>query len=250
MKITILGSGTAVPSLHRNSSGLLVQDGDVNTLFDMGYGTLKALLNQGIDYHRIDRIFFTHNHPDHICDLIPFLFGSRYYPDPRRADLEIVAAPGFHEFLDQLLNSFGKWLRPTEYAITFSEQDEEERVYENLKVLSKKVEHIPLSRGYRVTDARGASVAISGDTDYCEAMVELGKDADLMILECAFPDDMKVKGHLSPQWAGRLAREANCRKLCLTHFYPPCDLDEIRKACAQEYSGEIFLAEDGMQFEL
>ena len=80
MKVTILGSGTAVPSLERNSSGVLVQEEGINTLVDFGYGTLKQLLHLGITYHEIDRIFFTHNHPDHMCDLIPFMFGARYFP--------------------------------------------------------------------------------------------------------------------------------------------------------------------------
>ena len=67
MNVTILGSGTAVPSLERNSSGVLIQEEGINTLIDFGYGTLKQLLHLGITYHGIDRIFFTHNHPDHMC---------------------------------------------------------------------------------------------------------------------------------------------------------------------------------------
>ena len=84
MKVTILGSGTAVPSLQRNSSGVLIQETEINTLVDFGYGNLRQLLNLGITYRDIDRIFFTHNHPDHMCDLIPFLFGSRYQLDARK----------------------------------------------------------------------------------------------------------------------------------------------------------------------
>ena len=97
MKVTILGSGTAVPSLQRNSAGVLIQENEINTLVDFGYGNLRQLLNLGITYHDIDRIFFTHNHPDHMCDLIPFLFGSRYQLDARKKDLEIVAGPGFQD---------------------------------------------------------------------------------------------------------------------------------------------------------
>ena len=44
--------------------------------------------------------------------------------------------------------------------------------------------------------------------------------------------------------------QANCKKLCLTHFYPPCDLDDIRQKCSDHFKGEIVLAEDMMQFEL
>ena len=107
-----------------------------------------------------------------------------------------------------------------------------------------------MSRGYRFTNSKGNSVALSGDTDYCGSMIELGKSADLMILECAWPDEEKTEGHLGPTLAGRLAFEADCKKLCLTHFYPPCDLEDIRKTVQENYKGELVLARDLMQFEI
>lgn len=250
MKVTILGSGTAVPSLQRNSSGVLIQNDEVNTLVDFGYGNLKQLLNLGITYHEIDRIFFTHNHPDHMCDLIPFLFGSRYPLDARKKDLEIVAGPGFQDFFDKLMLAFKHWLKPTEYQLKILEIDEGAYEFGETKVQAKKVKHIAMSRGYRFTNDEGKSVALSGDTDYCEGMIELGRDTDLMILECAWPDEEKTEGHLGPTLAGKLAMEANCKKLCLTHFYPPCDLENIRKIVQDTYKGELVLARDLMQFEL
>ncbi len=250
MKLTILGSGTAVPSLERNSSALLLQEGGVNSLFDFGYGTLHRLLELGLTYHDIDRIFFTHIHPDHMTDLVMFLFGSRYHLDPREKDLEIVAAPGFREYFDTLMGAYRTWLVPTTYSVNITEQDEETREYDGLTVTTRRVKHMELSRGYRVAGSSGKTLAVSGDTDYCEGMIELGKDADLMVLESAFPEDLKVDGHLTPKLAGKLAREANCKTLCLTHFYPPCDLEEVKSGCAEEFSGEIVLAEDRMQFQL
>lgn len=250
MKVTILGSGTAVPSLQRNSSGVLIQENGVNSLVDFGYGNLKQLLNLGITYHDINRIFFTHNHPDHMCDLIPFLFGSRYQLDARKKDLQIVAGPGFQEFFDKLMTAFKHWLKPTEYQLNIFELDEGVYEFETLKVRAEKVKHIAMSRGYRFTNGKGKSVALSGDTDYCQGMIELGKQADLMILECAWPDEEKTEGHLGPTLAGRLAFEADCKKLCLTHFYPPCDLEDIRKTVQETYKGELVLAHDLMQFEI
>ncbi|MEK9630088.1 MAG: ribonuclease Z [Nitrospinota bacterium] len=250
MKVTILGSGTAVPSLQRNSSGVLIQDKGVNSLVDFGYGNLKQLLNLGITYHDIDRIFFTHNHPDHMCDLIPFLFGTRYQPDARKKDLEIVAGPGFKDFFDKLMQAFKHWLKPTEYKLDIVEIDEGDYEFGALRVKAEKVKHIAMSRGYRFADQNGKSVALSGDTDYCEGMINLGKETDLMILECAWPDEEKTEGHLGPTLAGKLAAEANCKKLCLTHFYPPCDLEVIRKTVQETYKGELVLARDLMQFDL
>ena len=71
-----------------------------------------------------------------------------------------------------------------------------------------------------------------------------------MILECAMPDEEKIAGHLVPSLAGKLAKEADCKKLCLTHFYPPCDLENIRNTVQKNYKGELMLARDLMQFDL
>ena len=250
MKVTILGSGTAVPSLDRNSSGVLIQEEGTNTLIDFGYGTLKQLLHLGITYHDIDRIFFTHNHPDHMCDLIPFLFGARYRPSARKKDLEIVAGPGFQDFFDKLMSVFGSWLVPTEYKVCITEIDEGLKKFGLHQVTFKKTQHIEISRGYRFENSAGKSVVLSGDTDYCQGMIELGREADLMILECAMPDEKKIAGHLVPSLAGKLAQETDCKTLCLTHFYPPCDFDVMRKTVSALYRGKLVLARDLMQFEL
>ena len=250
MNIIILGSGTAVPSLERNSSGVLIQEEGYNALVDFGYGTLKQLLHLGITYHDIDRVFFTHNHPDHICDLVPFLFGTRYHLSARKKALEIVAGPGFQQFFDKLMSAYKHWLVPSEYQIQITEIDEGSKKFGCHQVSFKKVQHIEMSRGYRFENRAGKSVALSGDTDYCQGMIELGRGADLMILECAMPEENKITGHLVPSLAGKLAKEADCKTLCLTHFYPPCDLDVMRETVSAIYDGELALAHDGMQFEL
>jgi ribonuclease BN (tRNA processing enzyme) len=250
VKVTILGSGTSVPSLNRNSSGVLIQNDGINSLIDCGYGTLHQLLRLGITYKDLDRIYFTHIHPDHMYDLVALLFAVRYPLDPREKTLEIVAGPGFREFFDGLLEAYRGWLTPTTYEIKIIEQDEETRDYDGLSVTTRKVKHIPISRGYRFTDGKGKTAAFSGDTDTCDGMIELGRDADLMVLECALPDDLKMDGHLSPTSAAKLAQTTSCKKLCLTHFYPPCDLTEFRKIVSSEYTGELFFAEDLMEFVL
>ena len=249
MKVTIIGSGTMVPSNERNSSGVLLEYENTCSMVDFGYGSMHSLLKKGLTYHDIDRIYFTHNHPDHICDLIPFLFASRYPKDPRKKDLQIIAGPGFKQFFDTLMKAYKNWLVPTTYKVEIIEQDEETKSYDGLVVTSKKVKHIEQSRGYRFEFSNGKSVVVSGDTDYCDEMIDLGRKADLMILECSMPDEMKVQGHMTPSECGKLAQKANCRKLCLTHFYPVCDQKNVSEKCLAEYSGALFLAEDFMEFD-
>jgi ribonuclease BN (tRNA processing enzyme) len=64
------------------------------------------------------------------------------------------------------------------------------------------------------------------------------------------PEGKKIVGHLIPSLAGKLAKEADCKTLCLTHFYPPCNLDVMRETVSAIFKGELVLAHDLMQFEL
>ncbi|MBW2649381.1 MAG: MBL fold metallo-hydrolase, partial [Deltaproteobacteria bacterium] len=47
-KITILGSGTCVPSLSRSSCSVLMEMGGAKLVFDMGTGTMRRLLESGV----------------------------------------------------------------------------------------------------------------------------------------------------------------------------------------------------------
>ncbi len=250
MRVVILGSGTAYPNLERCSAGVLIQNEGINSVVDFGYGTVHQLLRLGLTYHDVDRIFFTHNHPDHMCDLIYFLFSTRYPPEARKKDLEIVAGPGFRTFFDGLMKAFGTWLVPKTYEIKIIEQDEETRNYDGLNVTSRRVQHIEISRGYRFEDGEGHSVAISGDTEYCAGIVELGREADVLILECSTPDGTKVPGHLTPTPAARIAKEAECKTLCLTHFYPPMEAIDPTATIQAHFPGNLTLATDLTEFFL
>jgi len=54
--------------------------------------------------------------------------------------------------------------------------------------------------------------------DFSDNLVALAKDTDLLICESALPDELKVKGHLTPSLAGEIATHANVGKLVLTHW--------------------------------
>jgi ribonuclease BN (tRNA processing enzyme) len=244
MKLTVLGSGTSVPNLQRNSAGYLLEENGQRFLIDFGYGNIHQLLRLGITYHDIDRIFFTHPHPDHMCDLIPFLFASKYPLDPRTRDLPIIAGPGFAGYFERMMQAFNHWLSPDSYKVQIIELDKEKREFDGLEVTAGKVQHIEMSRGFRFTNVEGKMVTFSGDTDYCDEIVELGRRADLLILECSTPDDMKVEKHLTPELCGRIAREAGCKTLLLSHFYPPCEMSSVLASCQREFSGKIILADD------
>lgn len=251
MEIYVLGSGTCVPSLERGAPGVAVRlDGDT-MLFDSGSGTLERLLRVGIDYKEIDHLFYTHAHVDHTADLIPLLFALRNTPGfARTKSLGLWGSRGFLEFFAQLDALYGGWIHAETYAITPREVPSDGVRLSGGRIIARPVRHRPDSVGYRVEARSGRVFAYSGDTDYCSEVVDLSKKADLLFLDCATPDAYKAAGHLSPAFAGRIAREAGAKKLVLTHMYPICDDWDLRSECEREFAGEIVLAEDLMSFRL
>jgi len=85
-RVTILGSGTCVPSLTRSACAVLLETSGSRLLFDLGPGTMRRLLEAGVTIEEIDWIVLSHFHPDHSAELAPYLFASRYGDEPRRRD--------------------------------------------------------------------------------------------------------------------------------------------------------------------
>ncbi|MFC1698561.1 MBL fold metallo-hydrolase [Candidatus Omnitrophota bacterium] len=250
MEIVILGSGTGVPSLRRGAPGLLVKAGHDYLLFDTGPGTIKKLLEIGLTYHDITRIFYTHFHTDHTLDLAAILFAAKYGLSLRKQELQVIGPQGLGHFYKGLLGLYGQVIIPEAYQLKLQEIGPgDELNFDAYNILTRKMQHCPESLAYRL-EANGKSMVYSGDTADCEEIVELGQNADILILECSFPNRIKVAGHLIPEQAATIARKCNCKKLVLTHLYPVCEQAQILEQAKKEFSGEIVVASDLMSIKL
>ena len=243
-ELIVIGSGTGIPSLRRGSPGLVVLSDNAKALIDSGPGSLRKMLEVGITYQDPDLVLYTHIHPDHVSDLVPILFACKYADFPRKKELSCVGGHGFKSYFEKLKNLYGSWIEPQSYRLTVKEISQEPSLHRDLKILSKPMAHISESVGYRIEFHDGKSMAVSGDTDYCQNIIDLAFEVDLLVLECSFPDEKKVEGHLTPSLAGRIALESRCKQLLLTHLYPVCDQFDIVGQCKKIYQGEIILAED------
>ena len=255
--VTILGSGTCVPSLKRSSCSVLIETGGSKLLFDSGPGTMRRLLHADTTIFDISFIFYSHFHPDHTGELVPFLFATKY-PDltQRKKPLTIIAGRGFSDFYKKLKMVYGDWieLKPDHYTdllniVELDNMDNDSISFDGFTVDTVPVQHNKESIAYRITSSCGISVVYSGDTDYCDNLVKLSENADLLICESSLPDDLKVKGHMTPSLAGKIASLAKVRKLVLTHFYPECDQTDILRQCRRTYDGPLVLAEDLMKID-
>jgi ribonuclease BN (tRNA processing enzyme) len=125
-------------------------------------------------------------------------------------------------------------------------------------------------------DARGRSIVFSGDTAWSKNLVELARGADVLVCEAmhvaatrrnfdervkagAYADNPEgiwkhiVETHTPLDVAGRMAREAGVRTLVLNHIIPggwePALDDEFyRREAAREFSGQIIVGRDGLEF--
>jgi ribonuclease BN (tRNA processing enzyme) len=248
MNVIVLGSGTAIPSNDRGSPSLAVVIEGRPILFDIGPGTLRQLTRAGIDYEQIERVFLTHFHPDHTADLVQLLFASR---NPavlrRRRSFVVTGPPGTGRLIASLQGAYPDWLRLPPEIMGIEELDMGKNVrrdYGNFTVITTPTNHTPHSLAYRVEDREGKAVVYSGDTGFCDSVVELAQGADLLVLESSFPDGEECDGHLTPSLAGRMAGLAGVERLVLIHFYPECLRTDVAAQCRTTYGGELILGED------
>lgn len=253
MRITFLGTGTGLPSRERAPSALLLRpDGDAggsegtSMLFDCGSGTIGRLLSAGVDPVQLDILYTTHAHSDHTADLVPLLQAMDLAG--RTRDLHWTAPAALGPFLESLL-ALQPWAAPETFRLIHHAAESEPYSGPGWQVRAAHTGHTPHSVGYRV-EAEGHSVVISGDAAYCPDLVELAREADLLVLECSYPDQLAVPNHLSPASAGRIAAEAGAGHLVLTHFYPVCRPDEIVAQARRAFAGKLTLAYDYLEMAL
>jgi ribonuclease BN (tRNA processing enzyme) len=251
--LTILGSGTCVPSLQRSACSVLIQVNNSRLLFDLGPGTIRRLLETDTHIFDVGFIFFSHFHPDHTGELVSFLFASKYPAAGRRKTLlTILAAKGFSDFFGGLKQVYGEWIELAPEVLSIIELDNtgpDTRRFDDFVLRSIPVMHRKESIAFRIENADGISIVYSGDTDFSENLIDLAAGADIFICESALPDHLKIEGHLTPSLAGKIATAAGVKKLVLTHFYPECDSVDIEGQCRKTYAGPLVLARDLMRIE-
>ncbi len=255
VKIIFIGTGCGVPSKSRGSPSILVRTEGSRVrkpdllLFDTGPGSLRKLREAGFTYNDIDYILYTHFHLDHIADLGAFLFASKYPVALRTKKLDIIGSLGLKKFYGNLIRLYGSQIENLSYTLKIIETNDFETP--GWKIHSTSLPHTPESVGYRLEDKTGKVFVYSGDTEYCKGIVDLAESADILILECSFPE--KTPGHLYPETVARIAREAKVKHLVLTHFYPAwpssarvCDSSSILSKVKKEFDGKVTIAEDLM----
>jgi ribonuclease Z len=256
MRVTLLGTGTPFPITERFGSAILVEAAGKRMLFDCGRGAVIRLAQVGVSPREIDGLFFTHLHSDHIVG-IPDLWLSGWFLG-RERPLPVWGPSGTRSMAKHLLQAFAFDIRirqaapdylPAKGAEIDAKEVEQGKLYDDgsVRVSAFLVDHGPVKPafGYRL-DYAGHSVVISGDTKFCQNLLDFASGADCLIhvaWAAGNPTPPSKRLIASAEDAGRVFATVRPKLGVIYHYKNEGGLwDAVRTA----YKGRFVVAKDLM----
>ena len=273
--VTLLGTGSPTPVADRFGMSTLVQAGGLNLLFDAGRSCAVRLAQARVSLGKIDTVFITHFHSDHLNGL-PDVWMTSYLPPAfahRTASMEIIGPKGIGRIANALRDTFADDIRirmadehvpeaGTQF-VTY-EFTEDGVVFERqgVKVTAFEVNHGALIKpacGYRI-DYAGKSVLLSGDTRFDENLIKHGQGVDLLVHEVAVaPKPIVELGyiqailnhHTTPEEAGTVFTRTKPKLAVFSHIVkladeknPPLPDSDIAGRARTTWAGDLVVGLD------
>ena len=284
-EVVFLGTGSPLPSADRCGAGNVVVAGDTNVLVDCGWGAARRLVPSGVRPPSIDVAIFTHMHTDHMTDVPDFLF--QRWVGGAEVPLRVFGPEGTQEMVDGFLMAMrrdigfrqahhGDKLHPDGIKVEVTEVPVSREplpflTLNGLAFESFEVDHFPVvpAFGYRAR-YDGRSVVLSGDTAFCESLVEASEGADMLVCEAMNTEMMTglIAGlraggrereaglmsdvpsyHIATQEVATVAERAGVGEVMLSHIIPSIPNDAAREAefmagMSGIYRGQVRVARD------
>ncbi len=214
LHVYLCGAGSPMPDATRAGPCLGVLAGDKAFVFDVGSGGVRNLGSMGFPIRKLESVYLTHLHSDHIDGLgelllLAWVGGSRSAPLPVAGPVgtsEVVAGFNMAYRIDStyriahhgtevanpdgiggLAREFTLPTGPAGRAVVHES--------EHLTITAIRVEHAPVEPafGYRI-DYKDRSISISGDTIYHPGFVAASEAVDLMFHEALDPEMVSLMG--------------------------------------------------------
>ncbi|MGD0438003.1 MAG: MBL fold metallo-hydrolase, partial [Bryobacteraceae bacterium] len=238
-------------------------------LLDAGPGAFLRIGELNIDLQHVDTVLLTHLHIDHSAGLAAF-FNDRALTSDGPITYRIFGPDGAGlfpkttRFVDLLVGAGGAFPYQKTFGAdeTFNVRDlaialdspRTKIVDEGGLVVEEIATHhddCP-SVAYRIS-YRGVTVVFSGDMDASALpnLVQLAKNADLLVFNCAVLDPpgsppQLYALHTPPKKIGEAARASGVKSLLLSHLAPDIEgrEDAVRKSIRASFAGPIAFASD------
>lgn len=284
--VFILGAGTPTPTPQRFGSAFAIQIGTELAMVDCGPAATHKLVKAGLWPTDVDYLFFTHHHFDHDIDYPCFLLCRWDQSIGKENELQVFGPSPTEKItkgiLDESSGLFAHdWIARVNHPL--SQQIHVNRggtlprkaprvqstdigvgkVFSSKQwtvttALAKHVQPYLDSLAYRF-DTPDGSVVFTGDTEPCDSVIELAKDADLMLCMCWDEQSNMVQsgehsGQCGTSGAAEMAARANVKKLCLVHIGPNLSQAEVMNSAMPGlrdiFDGEIIFADELDKIEL
>ncbi len=256
-RLTVLGSGSAMPTPGRAQSGYLLEayDSDAETdralLVDCGSGVLGRLAETSVGYEGVSTVLVTHHHLDHVASLLP-LVKARWLAG--ETHLEVIGPTGTKALVDGLLDVHDYLDGRIDLAIR---EVPAGRPFTagGFGVVGHETRHSMPCLAYRVSppaysaEPATGPVTLSGDTEAFAGLARFADGSDLLVHDCSFPDDVDVSNHPTPTTLGESLAGVDVDTLVCSHLYPHTTgrEDEMSASVrAAGFDGTVRFATDGL----
>ncbi len=255
MRLTVVGCSGSFPGPDSPASCYLVEAADASgrtwrVLLDLGSGALGPL-QRLVAPQGVDAVVLTHLHPDHCMDLCGLFVALRYDPaGPPQRRLPVLGPAGTLERLERAYGADAQGQMAEVYDVG-ELTDGARLTIGPLAVTALRVNHPVEAYGLRIEHG-GRVLAYTGDTDVCDALTPLARDADVLLAEASFVEgrDLEPDIHLTGLRAGQVARDVDARRLVLTHLPAWTDPTVVLAEARSAYPGPVELARPGAVFHV
>lgn len=273
LEVLVLGSGGPGATGRASSSYAVLIDGTPRILVDAGSGAFVRLGEARLDLDSLDTVLLTHLHVDHAAELpglikaravassVPVVFRI-FGPAGSAGSGDDAYFPSTRRFLSLLFGPRGAFAYLRDFAAPVRiEAHDVPAAYRTVTFTGFTVSSIGGHHGdapaviYRITHA-GKSVTFSGDIDSTglAALHRIAEHTDLLICNSVVLDPPESPAvlytlHSPPRAIGETARDAQVRRLLLSHLSPATDSgrDAVLEAVRRSYDGPVSFATDGMR---
>ncbi len=265
MKLTILGCTGSMSGPNSAGSSYLLQakgqDAQGNkrlysVVIDLGPGGMGQLLNY-VNPRDLDAIIISHTHADHCADLVGMQVYRHWHPEGEIGTVPLYMPGDGRKRLLELSGDEPEQTYATDFDFFTVKQGSVIEVGP-IKIEFFAAWHTIEALAMRImapsetNPNRNVVLTYTGDTDYCQSVLQASKDADLLLSEAAFLEGRDVvRGvHMTGLRAGELAANANVQRMIITHVPPWTDARQNMLDASKVFTKDISVAKPGDVYEI
>jgi ribonuclease BN (tRNA processing enzyme) len=247
MRLTFLGTGSAMPVPDRAQTGFLLERDDGRLLVDCGAGVLHRLAGTDAGYEGVSSVLLTHHHLDHVADLLPLL-KARWLAGEEW--LEVVGPRGTKALVDGLLDVHDYLDGRVDLRIR--EVGAHDFSVAGFDVAARETRHSVHGLAYRFAAADGGGdLTLGSDSEAFEGLAAFAEGSAVFVHDCSFPDGVDVSNHPTPSRLGDVLAGHDYGRVYLSHLYPHTDgnHEAMLSAVEASFDGDVRFARDGLRVE-